>query len=409
MSLAIKTAGLDDYLKGEAVIHCLIMGNPKVGKTLSASYWPKPLFALCGNEVATLARRRSQYAQIRSSDDMLTLLKTLKAECGRPKADRRWSTLVIDTLDGYQRTVMHEWVEREREEAFTGWQAWGYLDSKMQTLIERANNLDMHVVINLHVKERAEGDEDSKLLVVEPGLKGALKDQIAGEFDLIGYMGSYYEAEGGERVLKRGIRWHATPKYPMLGDRFGLLPEWTPVTFSHDDYGVIFQALMTGMEELEDHPTETVAQLETEADTRKGPVKKAELVGGPVTPVPAPTERKVHTSARPAKKAGADPAPADPQAAPATAEGDPAPLENVPVEPEQALVALQQAGLEPTVVSQTPNDETATTATPAPAEDRCADCEKDLAGENRALVDVSKIKFRRPLCGDCFAKARQAQ
>jgi hypothetical protein len=41
-----------------------------------------------------------------------------------------------------------------------------------------------------------------------------------------------YRAEGGKRIRTRYVRWHPDPKYPLLKDRSGRLPERTDVDFT---------------------------------------------------------------------------------------------------------------------------------------------------------------------------------
>lgn len=301
MTLIIRTTGIEDYLDGgEANIKALILGPPSAGKTRSASYWPLPIFADCEKGRMAIADRKMPYAQITSSADMDALLKMLALECKKPVAQRKYKTLVIDTVDSFQRIVIAERLEAEKKEALSGWGDWGYLDGKMTQLVAKLQALPMNIVVNVHVKDSDLGDDDSKLRVTGVKLKGDFKDQIAAEFDLVGLMGTYWEAENGERVLKRGVQWWPDPSHPILKDRSGQLPRWTPVTFSDDDYVNLFSTLISHLDNLGE--SEVLEELQTDPQVTHEPVKPQ--AGGPVAGAPlqpAATPRKA--AAAPAKTA----------------------------------------------------------------------------------------------------------
>jgi AAA domain len=242
VALVIKTTGFEDYIGGDggSYIKMLIMGAAGAGKTRSASFWPKPIFADCEKGRMSIADRNVPYAEIRSVAEMDELLRMLHLESQKPLAARRFQTLVIDTLDSYQRTVIQERLRTERKESLSGWADWGYLDAKMTQFVERLLNLQMNIIVNLHTKDQRDGGEDDGILIVAPKLKGDLREQIAAEFDLVGHMGTSWEAEGGERVMRRAIRWKPEPKYPILKDRSGRLPQFTDIDFTDEDYGRIY-------------------------------------------------------------------------------------------------------------------------------------------------------------------------
>src|SRR5437764_5268260 len=107
MTLVIRTTGIEDYLDGgTGRIKALIMGAAGSGKTRSSSFWPKPLLADCEDGRMSVADRRIPYAAIKSTADMKALLKMAHEEARRPKEQQRFQTLVVDTLDAYQRIVI---------------------------------------------------------------------------------------------------------------------------------------------------------------------------------------------------------------------------------------------------------------------------------------------------------------
>jgi hypothetical protein len=318
MVFVIKTTGIEDFLdNGESNLKALIMGAPSAGKTRSASYWPKPIFADCEKGRMSIADRSVPYGEIKTTADMDAMLRMLELECRRPKADRRYSTLVIDTLDAYQRIVMQERLDAEHKDAFSGWKDWGYLDGKMSQFVAKLQKLSMNIVVNLHVKDSMIGDdEDAKTRVTGPKLKGDLKDQIAAEFDLVGFMGTYWAAQDGERVLKRGIQWHPDPGMPILKDRSGQLPKWTAIAFHEDDYNVLFSTLIGHLDNLTESTVVETLETAPEVVTPDPvpPTKGGPVAGAAIAPAPAPRK------AVPAKTA-------PPKAAPAAAEAQAAPVQ----------------------------------------------------------------------------------
>lgn len=92
MSLIIKTTGFEDYLdrSGGSWVKELIFGAPDVGKTRSASFWPKPIFADCEDGRMSIADRKVQYGRVRSSADMDALLEELRKDGMRPMASLPW-------------------------------------------------------------------------------------------------------------------------------------------------------------------------------------------------------------------------------------------------------------------------------------------------------------------------------
>jgi hypothetical protein len=343
--LLIKTTGLDEYLDptGEAYIKMLLMGEPGSGKTPSAACWPKPIFADCENGLASIARQKVPYASIQTSHDMEAFLDHLRRDSLMPAERRKYKTVVIDTIDSYQRKLIEQRKREERKDSISGWADWGWLDGKMVQLIEGLINLRMNVIVNMHVKdfEESEGEGDSKntTLVKKAKLKGDIKDSIWQDFDLIGLMEKTYVAENGERVQKRHIRWHSEPKYPNLRDRFNVLPRFTDVDFTERDYLQIFEAIANSLDEI---PESGVAEeIETQEDPEPAP---ADAKGGPVDSPKLPpkktTKKAAAKKAAPAKKPEPEPEPekapepatpvAEEPAGPARAEE--APTTDVPTE-----------------------------------------------------------------------------
>jgi hypothetical protein len=348
MPITIKTTGFDEFVdpSGGAYIKALILGGHGVGKTRSASYWPKPIYADCEKGLMSVADRGVPYASIKSSADMNALLDHLRMDGMKPPEKRQYKTLIIDTLDSYQRVLIQERLRAEKKESLSGWGDWGYLDAKMSQLIERALNLPINIVVNLHVKDEKDQDGESELLVKKARLKGDIKESIFQDFDLIGQMETSYAAEKGERVQRRVIRWHSEPRFPMLRDRSGKLPRFTTIDFTDGDYQRIFDAIASGLDELpETAEVETLA-VEGDADT----VVPADVQGGPVSEPKIPAAKKA-----PAKKAAAKKAPAKKTADASTDDVAPSTPEEAAKAPAE-LAEVADAGPD----AQAPSDTTDT-------------------------------------------------
>jgi hypothetical protein len=309
--LTIKTTGIEDYLDGgEANIKALILGAPSSGKTRSASYWPRPIFADCEKGRMSIADRGVPYGEITSQADMKEFVRRLQFECMKPVRDRAYQTAVIDTFDSYQKIVIAERLKETKKDSFSGWEDWGYLDTRMTNLLTALVALPMNIVINVHVKERSEGDDGKGPTYLTPRLKGDVRDSISEAFDLIGLMQVHWEAVNGERTLTRSIEWHPRPDVPILKDRSGRLPKYTPVNFSEDDYAQLFTPLIEALDDLK--AGQELETLETDTDRAPEPVAP-HTTGAVAQPAPAPAKKA------PAKKAVAPAARAEDPGTPAAA------------------------------------------------------------------------------------------
>jgi len=357
VTLVIRTTGIEDYLEdGGGRIKVLIMGAPGSGKTRSSSGWPKPLLADCEDGRMSVADRRIPYAAIKSPADMKALLGMAEDEAKRPKDQRRFETLVVDTLDAYQRIVIQDYLKRNNKASMSGWQDWGHLDAEMNELVGRLNGLPMNVVVNLHVKDTKVGENDEGeggYLVKSPKLKGDLRDQIAAEFDLVGFMESGWEAVDGKRALTRYIQWEPSPDKPILKDRSGQLPARTSVTFTDQDYLALLGPLQEAAKALV--AGDVMQTLETEEPVEPVLVAK----GGPVgTGAKAAPAKKAAASKKAAVPVANGAVPSVPAVAPVPAV--PVPLAEpvaVPVTEQEAVATVEQV-LGGEVVPDAPEPET---------------------------------------------------
>ncbi len=450
--LTIKTTGLEQYAPGgEARLKLLIIGGPGSGKTRFASFFPRPIWADCEAGLASVADRCVPYTSVNTSVDMLDLLTFLKMECRLPKDKRTYDTVVIDTLDAYQRKLKVEWMEKEKKEAFTGWEAWGFVGQKMQLLLTRLLNLDMNVIVNVHYKDKTTKDDDSGKETHELmlQLQGEVSDTAFNDFDQVGWMGTYWEAASGERIQKRGLTFRATPDKPFLKDRLNVTPRWMEITFADTDYTNLLARVSERMEELK--PSELVGEIpsvdpadavtvQRPEQATSGPLpervpvelplsqmdkpsllKKARESGLVTTVDGAPIRANTTKSeliaaieqalkaktptpdevAQPSVPVVANPTPAKvPRQTPPTVEQIGQDLVDTAtgevLDPQRGAVATVADVLGGTVVQEEAAPEVA--APPAKPEQACEECGINLADEDQNYVKLAWIKYRRRLC-----------
>jgi hypothetical protein len=426
--LTIQTSGFDQYLdpSGDFYLKCLVVGPPDVGKTRSSSFWPKPIIAFCEDGAMSIADRKVPFARIRSTQDMDDLLDHIKLDAKLPHEKRKYRTIVIDTLDAYQRLAIGERLKAENKVALSGWGDWGYLDAKMMQFTTNLMNLPVNIVVNLHPKSITEGDDEKSTTIWAPRLKGDFKDQIFGEFDLVGFMESSYVAEDGKRVRKRMIRWHQEPTYPFLKDRSGRLPRFTDIDFTEGDYQRIFDSIVG--EHLDALPASE--ELET-IGSQPVTAAPADVEAGAVDPGALPPKPAKKTAAKKAASKGKSPAdkPAETVTEPVpeqpAAEAPPTDVD----ETDQATELVEQelggevvedtATAEVQPVEEPPATPVKTAASVAVCGDQtpamqgkfepAEGCGKPLDGESPDQINLRILRTKTKLCGDCFAKWKANQ
>jgi hypothetical protein len=439
----IQTTGDAEYLDGSANIKFMVVGYGDAGKTRFASYTPRPIYLDCENSRGSLFDRAMPFIEIKTSSDMLDALEYLRKLERIPKSERQYQTVVVDTLDSFQRKLKDEWVRDQNAAAFRGFDAWGFLDSKMQMLLTRLLNLDYNVIVNVHpVWEKNYSDDDS------PGayalqLDGKIQNQIFNDFALVAFMGSYTEHDPstGEAVERRGLKFKKTPSLPFLKDRFNLFKgRWLPVEFCDNDWLQIVQAFADRADEVDMPKSEIVEQLPP-ADPTDTPHVVPPLAGGPVDRPAAKTKdvllqeakdlglkisgnalkaeiiaaiEKERVRRTPIKAEFSTPEsdsrdesqPDNVVQLPGTTEKkpteEPMTAEEVADKLGATVVAEHHADPEPA----NPEPEPAPKKKPAEPTKTCEECGTDLAGENQDYVAVAWIKYRRRLCNRHFEAVR---
>ena len=385
--MEIRKTGLQDYVDGSGNLKMLLIGAPGAGKTRFSSFWPKPIYADCEEGRASIADREVPYVQVKTSHDMLDLLEYLKKSSATPKKDREYQTLVIDTVDAFQRKLREEWMEQTGSGVFSGYDAWNFIDQKMQMLITRMLNLDLNVIVLAHYKQAIIRDADGQeVSTIQLQLDGSQKEKIFNEFDLVGRIGTYWEAEEGERVQKRGMTFTPTPDMPFLKDRLHITPKWMPVEFADEDYEQFVSLLKDRMPTDLSESTVIGEVPKSEEEMPEGVSKPKQ--GGPVKAKPETKAAKTPSKddlMKEARKLGWD----------VPGNTTKAELERMVKSgpPKKAAVENVQEALGGEVIAE--------------IKQTCADCEGSLEGVREDIAKLSHIRFRTSLCEDCFAKRNQ--
>jgi hypothetical protein len=293
MPIVVKKTGLDQFgTGGSAKLKALIIGGPGTGKTAWASTWPKPIYLDVEGGLASVAHQEVPYITINNSQDMEQALQFLKVESGKPEDQREYHTVIIDTADAYQRKCKTEWMVKNRQESFTGYEAWGFLTTKSSTMLTRLQNLDMNVVVIVHPKDKVmqskDGDNTREVSQFMLQMQGETADTIFNDFDLVGWMDTEFEAVEGQRQRVHYLTFTSTPDKPFLKDRLTITPKKMKVTLGDDTgYAHLLEQLKLRMSSLK--PTATVTEIpdyETQPGANVAPPQGigTSVIGGTAAP-----------------------------------------------------------------------------------------------------------------------------
>lgn len=377
--ITIKTAGVEQYLEGgEGKLKFLLAGGAGTGKTRFSGFAPKPIIAACEEGILSVADLGTPYANINSEEDMNAFLALAEAEDRKPKAQRRFETVVIDTIDAYERDLIADWLRKNRKTEFEGWDAWGYLNGAMSNLLARLFKLDMNIIVLVHTKAvTRDGQIPKDQLVLR--LKGDVGQQLPNDFDFVGLIETAWVAGDDGQDVTRSIRWKSTPAAPWLKFR-GLGIKSTPLTFDPSDFSLIRAAIVAGAKNAQ--ASQEIERVEAPAD-----------VTPPVQPGPgvaAPVAKRATPKAPPAAPPKAATPPVPPAPKPDVAPVPPAPKPDLTPPPstvEEAVQNVKDAMPGSTVVSdsagQIPAEEP--TEIPEPTE-----VPADQAGEAEPATPVAE-------------------
>lgn len=233
MALKTHIAGLEE----KPLVKLFVAGHQGAGKTLMASTFPNAYFASCESRVLSLQERRTPYAKIESQSDMDELIRILRQppSVRENQLGRTVDTIVVDTWDGFQKTLK---MERTKKNGGTFLRDdWGWIGDTMRSFVKAIVSLDMNVVVTCHLADST--DSETGRVTYFPALEGSIKNDIANHFDIVGILTARPKtavtSAGTERVIERVLQLFPDTQFQWLKDCTGRLPLEFPVNLN-DDY-----------------------------------------------------------------------------------------------------------------------------------------------------------------------------
>lgn len=241
---AFKRTGDEDF---PAHIKALVLGPPKSGKTTLISTFPNLVIADVEAGLMSIAHKNVPYVTIDKLEKLQTLLFVLRDPQMRVKAAQQMGletieTVAIDTMDALQELVKRERLASERRTQFE-MKDWGYLLDQFRELIRAFVSLPMHVVFSCHTKT-IELDEGK--VIQQPGLQGAIAEEIAGMvgFSMMMHRTREIDPQTGHGYTNYSLQVEGDDQNPHLGNRaMGRLSGRIAPTFE-----VLHKAVYEGLE-----------------------------------------------------------------------------------------------------------------------------------------------------------------
>lgn len=279
MALTIRRTGAADYGR---YIKMLVCADPGQGKTVFGSTSIDPLVVDCEGGLMSIADRRVPYTEVKTSLELMELKTALDQEPDVRAQMVGFSpqTIVVDTIDEIQKMYERERLRDTGRDALN-MQDFGWLKDRMLEVIREFRNLPMNVIFLCHLKD--DKDEESGTISIKPGLKGAVADEIAAYFDIVGIIHSeeYTDVDGTEAVrrTRRILQTQPDRKHEWLKDRSWKLPPRVPLGGKTDFkriYATVFQDVPEESSEelIVDVPEETPETITREPEQPKNPLKK---------------------------------------------------------------------------------------------------------------------------------------
>lgn len=197
----------------------MLYGQPKSGKTSTASLWPKPL--LCAFEIGYNALVGVKAANI----DSWATFKSICRQLEKPEAKEFYQTVIIDTVAIAYGLCQKFICSRESVSAVGDIpyaKGWDMLKDEFATTLRRLTQLGYAVVFIAHSKTRQteNTDEDGNAIeALAPDLPSAAYKIVNELVDIIAYIGVEYDRNGNSR---RFLYTRGTPNI-FAGSRYKYL------------------------------------------------------------------------------------------------------------------------------------------------------------------------------------------
>lgn len=253
-------------------IKMLVAGTSGSGKTRFALTAPNPIFANCLSGVATLAMHPgTPFVNVAGETDLLAL----KVALDRSPEEREElfgfpvETLVVDTVDEFQRRLLQERLVSQKRE-LPIFEDWNWLGVRCNSIFGGLAGLDINVIFLLHIKQDMPEDK----LFIKPALQGAFTDQICQYVEYavllknqsereepvdISFNGSEIDYDLEFRSFNYMIT-KPTSECEWLHDYTNTLPPFFDIDFRHD-----FENIVRARGTLGEIPSSTSKTVEVEA------------------------------------------------------------------------------------------------------------------------------------------------
>lgn len=193
-------------------ISLLLYGEPGAGKTHligTAMDHPdtNPMLILDVDGGVTTIRKRANVdvIQVRTMKQLEDVHKELVND-----TSGYYKTVAIDTITELQkldmRTVMQEQHSKRPDTTdiyVPSPREWGKSGDRMRMIVRAYRDLPCHTIVSAHLGEEV---TDSGKKKVYPSIPGKLKNELAGFFDIVGYLRVVSRKEGNEIVLDRSLQ-----------------------------------------------------------------------------------------------------------------------------------------------------------------------------------------------------------
>lgn len=191
--LTVNVSGFSEYPRR---CRMLVAGPAGSGKTHFGTLMPNPIYANFSAGLTTLAHIGNvPYVTVTDEKTLhgLHLALDRSPEEREKLFGRPIDTLVIDTIDGMQRSLMESRLQRDGRTE-TDVSDWGWIAQRLHKIFTKLSELDIHILILSHLKEVPVGEDT----VFKPALGGAFADGVFEYVNHAALLSAFKEVEAKE-------------------------------------------------------------------------------------------------------------------------------------------------------------------------------------------------------------------